>query len=94
VTLTNLMLRAKVLIACALLASHAAVADSYPNRPITLVIPFAPGGSSSTAARSIADKMSETLGQQIIIDNRPGAGGTVATRAAAKASPDGYTTSW
>ena len=90
-TLTNLMLRTKVLIACALLASHAAVADSYPNRPITLVIPFAPGGSSSTAARSIADKMSETLGQQIIIDNRPGAGGTVATRAAAKASPDGYT---
>jgi tripartite-type tricarboxylate transporter receptor subunit TctC len=85
------MLRAKVLIVCALLASHAAVAESYPNRPITLVIPFAPGGSSSTAARSIADKMSETLGQQIIIDNRPGAGGTVATRAAAKATPDGYT---
>src|SRR6202048_4159406 len=85
------MLRTRVLIACALLASHAAVAESYPNRLITLVIPFAPGGSSSTAARSIADKMSETLGQQIVIDNRPGAGGTVATRAAAKATPDGYT---
>ncbi len=85
------MLRATALIAWTILASHAAVAASYPTRPITLVIPFAPGGSSSTAARSIADKMSETLGQQIVIDNRPGAGGTVATRAAAKATPDGYT---
>jgi len=79
------------LIAWTILASHTAVAASYPSRPITLVIPFAPGGSSSTAARSIADKMTETLGQQIVIDNRPGAGGTVATRAAAKATPDGYT---
>src|SRR5580693_4383084 len=85
------MLRTRVLIACALLASHAAVAESYPNRLITLVIPFAPGGSASTAARSIADKMSETLGQQIIIDNRPGAGGAVATRAVARSEPDGYT---
>ncbi len=55
------------------------------------MVPFAPGGSSSTAARSVADKMSETLGQQIVIDNRAGAGGTVATRAVAKAAPDGYT---
>ena len=66
-------------------------AQTYPERPITLVVPFAPGGSSSTAARSVADKMSETLGQQIVIDNRAGAGGTVATRAVAKAAPDGYT---
>ena len=74
-----------------LAASGAAVAQSYPTRPITLVVPFAPGGSASTAARSVADKMSETLGQQIVIDNRGGAGGTVATRAVAKAAPDGYT---
>src|SRR6516225_1896126 len=66
-------------------------AETYPTRPITLVVPFAPGGSASTAARSIADKMSETLGQQIIIDNRPGAGGAVATRAVARSEPDGYT---
>ncbi|HEY7247053.1 MAG TPA: tripartite tricarboxylate transporter substrate binding protein [Xanthobacteraceae bacterium] len=72
-------------------APQTAAAESYPSRPITLVIPFAPGGSSSTAARSIADKMSETLGQQIVIENRPGAGGTIATRAAARAAPDGYT---
>jgi tripartite-type tricarboxylate transporter receptor subunit TctC len=75
----------------ALAAAGPAVAQSYPTRPITLVVPFAPGGSASTAARSVADKMSETLGQQIVIDNRGGAGGTVATRAVAKAPPDGYT---
>ena len=62
-----------------------------PARPITLVVPFAPGGSASTVARSVADKMCETLGQQIVIDNRGGAGGTVATRAVAKTPPDGYT---
>jgi len=68
-----------------------AAAETYPVRPITLVVPFAPGGSASTVARSVADKMSETLGQQIVIDNRGGAGGTVATRAVAKGAPDGYT---
>jgi tripartite-type tricarboxylate transporter receptor subunit TctC len=68
-----------------------AVAQTYPTRPITLVVPFAPGGSASIAARSVADKMGETLGQQIVVDNRGGAGGTVATRAVAKAAPDGYT---
>src|ERR1700704_5735828 len=81
-----------VLAACGALAAWApAVAQTYPPRPITLVVPFAPGGSASTAARSVADKMSETLGQQIVIDNRGGAGGTVATRSVAKAAPDGYT---
>src|SRR5262245_56350697 len=68
-----------------------AAAETYPVRPITLVVPFAPGGSASTVARSVADKMSETLGQQIVIDNRGGAGGTLATRAVAKGAPDGYT---
>src|SRR5262244_2343021 len=65
-----------------------AAAETYPARPITLVVPFAPGGSASTVARSVADKMSETLGQQIVIDNRGGAGGTLAV---AKGAPDGYT---
>ena len=68
-----------------------AVGQTYPVRPITLVVPFAPGGSASTVARSVADKMSETLGQQIVIDNRGGGGGTVATRAVAKSPADGYT---
>ena len=68
-----------------------AAAQPYPNRPITLVVPFPPGGSTTIVARIIAEKMSETLGQTIVIDNRGGAGGTVGTRAAAKSPPDGYT---
>src|SRR5215468_3595009 len=78
-------------VAALLPAALGAAAETYPARPITLVVPFAPGGSASTVARSVADKMSETLGQQIVIDNRGGAGGTVATRAVAKGAPDGYT---
>jgi tripartite-type tricarboxylate transporter receptor subunit TctC len=77
--------------ALAAAAPGPAAAQAYPARPITLVVPFAPGGSASTAARSVADKMSETLGQQIVIDNRGGAGGTIATRAVAKSASDGYT---
>ena len=72
-------------------AVAAAQAQTFPNRAITLVVPFPPGGSTGIVARVIADKMSETLGQQIVIDNRGGAGGTVATRSVAKAAPDGYT---
>src|SRR5215813_14030278 len=75
----------------ALLPAALGPAEAYPARPITRVVPFAPGGSASTVARSVADKMSETLGQQIVIDNRGGAGGTIATRTVAKGAPDGYT---
>jgi tripartite-type tricarboxylate transporter receptor subunit TctC len=81
-----------VLTATMLAASlSSAAAQSYPDHPITLIVPFPPGGSTTIVARIIADKMSETLGQPIIVDNRGGAGGTVGTRAAAKAAPDGYT---
>jgi tripartite-type tricarboxylate transporter receptor subunit TctC len=66
-------------------------AQSYPSRTITLIIPFPPGGSTSLVGRVIADKMSRLLGQSIVVDNRAGAGGTVGTKAAAKADPDGYT---
>src|SRR3979411_2751553 len=68
-----------------------AQAQTYPNRAITLVIPFAPGGSTSIVGRGIADKMRELLGEKIVVDNRPGAGGTVGTKAVAKSEPDGYT---
>ena len=68
-----------------------AAAQDYPTRPITLVVPYAAGGGNDVMARIVADKMSRTLGQQIVIDNRAGAGGSMATRAVAKAAPDGYT---
>src|ERR1700704_2014247 len=72
-------------------APDAAQAQTYPNRAITLVIPFAPGGSTTIVGRGIADKMSELLGEKVVVDNRPGAGGTVGTKAVAKSEPDGYT---
>jgi tripartite-type tricarboxylate transporter receptor subunit TctC len=68
-----------------------AEAQNFPNRTITLVIPFAPGGSTSIVGRVIADKMSELIGEKVVVDNRPGAGGTVGTKAVAKSDPDGYT---
>jgi tripartite-type tricarboxylate transporter receptor subunit TctC len=68
-----------------------ASAQDYPNRPITLIVPFPPGGSTTIVARIIADKMSEALGQSLVVDNRGGAGGTIGTRAVAKSPPDGYT---
>jgi tripartite-type tricarboxylate transporter receptor subunit TctC len=70
---------------------HAFAQDNYPNRPITLVVPFPPGGSTSIVARSVADELAKMLGQTIIVDNRGGAGGTVGTRSVAAAEPDGYT---
>jgi tripartite-type tricarboxylate transporter receptor subunit TctC len=66
-------------------------AQSYPSRNITLIVPFPPGGSTSLVGRVVADKMSQLLGQSIVVDNRGGAGGTVGTKAVAKSEPDGYT---
>src|SRR5262245_2116897 len=71
--------------------SHAAGAQSYPSRSITLVVPFAPGGPADFLGRLIGQKLSENLGQQIIVDNRPGANTIIGAQAVAKAKPDGYT---
>jgi tripartite-type tricarboxylate transporter receptor subunit TctC len=66
-------------------------AQDYPTRPITLVVPYAAGGGNDVMARIVAEKMSRTLGQQVVIENKGGAGGSIATRQVAKAAPDGYT---
>ncbi|MDH3439060.1 MAG: tripartite tricarboxylate transporter substrate binding protein [Betaproteobacteria bacterium] len=74
-----------------LLAAHAVFAQSYPERPIRMVIPFSSGGSIDTTARRIVAEWTELLGQQIVVDNRGGAGGTIGTEIVARATPDGYT---
>jgi len=68
-----------------------AAAEDYPTKPITLIIPFPAGGGVDTVGRLIAAKLTASLGQQVIVENRPGAGSVIGTRAAAKAPPDGYT---
>ncbi len=80
------------LVAASLLAVSAqALAQSYPVKTVRLIVPFPPGGSTETLARMVSVKLAEMWGQQIIIDNRPGAGGIIGTELGAKAAPDGYT---
>jgi tripartite-type tricarboxylate transporter receptor subunit TctC len=81
------------LIAAAALVLSAAcpAAAQYPTRPLTLVVPYAAGGGNDVIARIVAEKMATSLGQSIVIENRGGAGGTIATRQVARAEPDGYT---
>jgi tripartite-type tricarboxylate transporter receptor subunit TctC len=77
--------------ACLMLFVSIAAAQTYPTRQITLVVPFAPGGPADFLGRLIGQKMSEDLGQQIVVDNRPGANTIIGAQAVAKAAPDGYT---
>jgi tripartite-type tricarboxylate transporter receptor subunit TctC len=89
--MSRILLAAAAASLALLAAASQASAQTYPNRPITLIVPFPPGGSTTVVARIIGEKMSETIGQPVVIDNRGGAGGTVGTRSAAKSAPDGYT---
>jgi len=73
------------------LAGPAGSAEPYPDHPITLIVPYAAGGSSDVLARLIGERMSKSLGQQVVIDNRAGAGGRLGTELAAKSAADGYT---
>lgn len=77
--------------ACSTLATPAALAQKFPDKPIRFIVPFPPGGGNDILARAIAPRMADFLGQPVVIDNRPGAGGNIGTEAAAKAPPDGHT---
>ena len=77
--------------AIAVVPALSLAADSWPNKPITYVVPFAPGGNTDTLARIIGPKVSTALGQPVVIENKPGAGGNIGSDFVAKAKPDGYT---
>ena len=79
------------IVAWGMLAAPVAGAQSYPSRPIRWIVPYPPGGSTDTYSRIIGGKLSEALGQQLVMDNRTGAAGSVGAELAAKAPPDGYT---
>lgn len=72
-------------------AAGAAHADTWPSKPIQMIVPQAPGGTNDIVARLVAADLSQRLGQQVVVENRPGAGGNIGTQAAARAKPDGYT---
>lgn len=78
-------------LAAAFATSVSAHAQSYPTRPIRLIVPFAPGGVADTSARAVADRMGQRLGQSVVVENKPGASGNIGTQQVAQSEPDGYT---
>src|SRR5258705_1834747 len=77
--------------AFAALAPGALHAQDYPSRPVKVIVPFSPGGAVDGPMRVIAQELSKRLGQQVVVENKPGAGATIGTELAARAAPDGYT---
>src|SRR6516162_1437527 len=85
------LIRAGMLGLALLLSASALAADAWPTRPILVINPWAPGGPADIVARPIMQKLSERLGQPIVVENRAGANGVIGAAAVAKAKPDGYT---
>ena len=81
----------RIAFAALAIAAGLAHAQDYPNKPIRMIVPYPPGGGTDVVARIVNEKLSQELGQPIVIDNRGGAGGSVGTEIASKAAPDGYT---
>jgi len=79
------------ILCCALVAGAASAQQGYPSKPIRMVLPYPPGGGSDTIGRPLAQKLSESLGQQVVVENRGGANGNIGMEHAARAAPDGYT---
>src|SRR5919204_771089 len=81
----------KILILALALAAQNVLAQGWPTKPVKIIVPFAPGGTSDTLGRLVAQKLSEQLKENFVVENRPGAGGALGSELVANAAPDGYT---
>ena len=82
---------ARLILSAAMVITTAAVAQDYPNKPIKIIVPYPAGQASDTISRIVGERLSKSLGQPVLVDNRPGAGGNIGTDVGAKSPPDGYT---